>query len=296
MEEYLRDDAIRKAIAVYYIKEILDRDYKGRKIVFARDIAEVSLPYVSRWIQPADIKAIPTIEHIKRIEENTNYSIESMLKQTISMGDPFGILKNSEAAKKFRKVYSFGEERTHDDSPAHKSNLRTFAGHEYELFYLDAKDNKLHSFQIDRIREPEKEGILEIRMSRGKLEKEYIGTIVAPPELDRAFIFVSQKNGDGNYLDRGMIVLYFPQERARHNNNGYQCGVGAAMTLDRHAGHNVLFQRVVLLQKEIKTSPGIKRFIRSYLAQSVEGQSVLTIKDLPENQRKLYSYIAPNDQ
>ena len=68
MEEYLRDDAIRKAIAVYYIKEILDRDYKGRKIVFARDIAEVSLPYVSRWIQPADIKAIPTIEHIKRIE------------------------------------------------------------------------------------------------------------------------------------------------------------------------------------------------------------------------------------
>lgn len=302
--EFLQDDEVRKAVAVYYIRDMLDRDYKGKKHVFAREIIGVSMSWVSRWTQPRDMKAIPDAKHIRQIEAKTNYSVEMMLKQTVSAKDIYGILKDNPTAERIREEYSIGKELTHDDSDAHITNLSTLAGHRYDLFYLEPNSGEVGCFHLDRIEEPrdrvresgkKSKGRLELRMSRGKNENDYIGTIVAPPEMGKVFMFISQKNADGRYLDRGMVVLCFPQERVR-NSGGYQCGVGVAMTMDRHDPHNVLIQRVALRDMETAADPKINWFIREYLKKPVRGNSILTVDDLEENQKELYSFIRSGSQ
>ena len=289
MENYLEDKAIRKAIAVYYLKEIIEA--KGGTTKFAKEIAICSPPLVSRWINPDD-SIVPTAKRLEAIAEVIGYSTMSMLQKTLNTEDKHEILENSEKAKEFRAFYNIGEERTHDSSAPHIANLRAFSGKEYVLFYLDPRTKEQDKFHIDRIDEPKRTGYLEIWMSRNKKENDYIGTIVAPPELGKAFIFLSQKGDFGHYHDRGMIVLCFPQERVR-NSEGYMCGVGVAVTLDRHTTHDVLFQRVVLLQNGLKTDSKIKSFISTYLNKPITGGSVLMVSDLQLNQRELFSYIQP---
>ena len=297
MEMYLKDPTIRKAIAVYYIRDILEKHYKGKREEFARNIFDVSGPMLSRWtsLQKGEKSTCPTAEQINHLAKQTGYSVYFILQETLSQEDPHGLLKDSSAAKEFRRKYSIGEERTHDSSSAHIRNLRTFSGHQYELYYLDidpeTNEKEIDSFFIERINEPKESGYLEMRMSRDKEEEIYIGTILAPPNLNKAFIYLSQRNADAIYLDRGMAVLYFPQERARNSSTGYKCGVGVAVTLDRHNPQNILFQRIVVKQRSLKTDGEFTRFLEEYLSKPIQGNNVLTVTDLWESQHALYGHI-----
>lgn len=297
MEMYLKDPAIRKAVAVYYIRDILEKYYKGKREEFARNIFDVGVSMLSRWtsLQEDERGTCPTAEQINHFADISGYSVYSMLQVTLSQEDKYGILRNSTTAKEFRRKYSIGEERTHDSSPAHIRNLRTFSGHQYELYYLDidpeTNEKEIDSFFIERINEPKESGYLEMRMSRDKEEEVYIGTILAPPNLNKAFIYLSQRNADAIYLDRGMAVLYFPQERARNSSTGYKCGVGVAVTLDRHNPQNILFQRIVVKQKSLKTDNEFTKFLEEYLSKPIQGDNVLTVTDLWESQHALYGHI-----
>lgn len=297
MEMYLKDSAIRKAIAVYYIGNILEEHYKGKREDFAKTVFGKSGPTLSRWtsLQADERTTCPTIEQIKQLANQTGYSVYYILQETLSQEDKYGILRDSITAKEFRKKYSIGEERTHDSSPAHIRNLRTFSGHKYELFYLDidpeTNKKEIDSFITERINEPKESGYLEMRMSRDKEEEVYIGTILAPPNLNKAFIYLSQRNADAIYLDRGMAVLYFPQERARNSGEGFKCGVGVAITLDRHNPQNVLFQRIVVKQESLETDNSFREFLEEYLSKPIVGDNVLAVTDLWESQHALFGHI-----
>ncbi len=291
MEEYLEDSIILKAIAVYFLKKYLSSNDKG---IIQKDLAEkalfVSPSLVSRWCQHKD-KRFPSADQVKTIAVYTKYKISSIVEETLSADDKYNLLSKSNMAIEFRKKKGIGEWRTQDPSPAHIMNLRTFSGHKYKLYYLGSDNHKLESFNIERIGEPKKSGCIEMRMSRENSKEVYLGTIIAPPQLDRAFIYLSQKNADGICLDRGMIVLYFPQERARDIDN-YQCGVGVAMTMDRHHRH-VLLQRVVLLQTGLNKDDDMENYIQSFLNMPIEGDNVLMVTDLQDSQRDLFSHILP---
>lgn len=293
MEQAIQDASIRKAIAVYYIGEMLERDYKDRRADFAKDIVGKSPSLVSRWVSPNpnERETYPSVEQIKLISEKISRSVESMVQVAVTAKDQYGILKDSEAAKAYRLRNNIGEERTHDDSPAHIKNLRTFTGAEYNLYYLEAGSPEPVKFLIERVHEPESSGYIELRFSRNKKEENHTGTLIAPPQLNRAFIFLEQKNTDGIYIDRGMIVLYFPQERARQQ--GYQCGVGVTVSLDRHDQH-VLLQRVIIVRKELRIVPKAKCFMKSFLELPMPGENILMVADLKKNQRGLYRNLFPD--
>lgn len=291
MEEYLNDVCILKAIAVYFLKKYLVTNNRG---IIQKDLATkalfVSPSLVSRWCQPKD-KISPSAQQVKAIADYTQYSINNIVVEALSADDKYGLLKNSELAVAYRKKNGIGEWRTQDPSDAHITNLKTFSGHEYALYYLESDNHKRVSMTVKRVPNPKKSGCIEIRIIRGTNNEVYLGTIIAPPQIDRAFIYLSQKNDDGICLDRGMIVLYFPQERARDAGN-YQCGVGVAMTMDRHHRH-VLLQRVVLLQKDLNIDDDTYNYIDSFLNRPIKGENVLLVTDLQESQRELFSHILP---
>ena len=212
----------------------------------------------------------------------------ALVKEAVIAEDKYKILSHSKPViDAFKARNNYADARTHDPSPAHIANLRTFTGDGYKIYYLHRNaDNSLdtENFNVPRVGDPEDSGFTELFMPRdGRLE-DYTGTLIAPPELHRAFIFLEQKNKDGLYKDRGLIALYFPQDKVRQEKT-YQCGVGLMMSLHRTT-RETLFQRVVMIRDGNAVDEDC---VRKILEKPLGSGCVISVPDLRDDQSELYA-------
>lgn len=180
----------------------------------------------------------------------------------------------------------------------HKMNLRAFVYDKgYKIYYLHKGVESLdvEEMVVSPITKVEESGYDELRILQEATKYIYSGTLISPPELYRTFIFLERKNENGLYKDRGLITLYFPQDRVLKKKE-YFCGVGIMLSLDRNEKNkDILIQRVVMLREDHIIDDEAKTLIWDILNQPMNGGVLISVADTEQLHRRLYKHYHRND-
>lgn len=297
MREALQDSGIRKAIAVYVVAKKLDEGGRGSRRKCANALFHESESKLSQFCSGTTRNRIPTEDDIHEFARYLKIDEKQMVEKAIENDDTYHLLGQSKAViDDFRKRYYLGSLRTHDSSEGHKMNLLAFVGGQgYKLFYLHRKGEQfdVEEMSVDPISNVEDGWHNKLSIQQDATGYRYTGTMISPPELYRTFIFIERKNEGGLYKDRGLVVLYFPQDKVRVQGI-YQCGVGLMMSLDRNEKTNdVLFQRVVVVRKNHEINDPAKQCIWDILNTPMESGPLISIGDTERLHKQLYFHFHP---
>ena len=297
MEDALKDPGIRKAVAVYVVSKKMSERGRGSRKACADAIFQGSQARLSQFCSGITVDRIPTAHDIHQFAEYLQMDEEQMVEKAIDSDDEFHLLTNStEVIDGFRRRHNLGSFRTHDSSEGHKMNLQTFVGNlGYKLFYLHriGKEFSVEEMTVEPISNVADGWHNKLSIQQAATGYRYSGTMISPPELYRTFIFIERKNEDGLYKDRGLVVLYFPQDKVRVQGI-YQCGVGLMMSLDRNEKTNdVLFQRVVIVREDHTIDNEAKECIWDILTAPMESGALISIGDTERLHKKLYFHFHP---
>lgn len=299
MKDALRDTGIRKAIAVYPVNSWLTKKGRGAKKQCAFDLFNGSSSKLSQLCSGKQIYRIPTEEEIMKLAKYMSVPLDELIRQAIEMNDEHNLLRNSgEAIMDYQKRHNLGDYRTHDSSDGHKMNLRAFINeYGYKIYYLHkgAESLDVEEMVVSPITKVEESGYDELRIFQEATKYNYSGTLISPPELYRTFIFLERKNENGLYKDRGLITLYFPQDRVLKKKE-YFCGVGIMLSLDRNEKNkDILIQRVVMLREDHIVDDEAKTLIWNILNKPMNGGVLISVADTEQLHRELYKHYHKND-
>lgn len=290
----IADRGIRKAVCVAFLSNWFGKNGKVNRKAFSEKIG-VSQSMVTRWCSSTDKAACPPEKYFPDFEEFTGYSIDFMIQTVIHSEIALELSAESKKAiQEYLQRNNLDDYRTHDSSEAHIKNLRTFTGNEYHIYYPDpGGESNPACFYVARVFEPEKTGYIALTMRQypdESIRGSYSGTLIVPPQMRKAFIFLEKKDSDGLFVDRGMITLHYPQDKARKDKDGYRCGAGL-MTSIGHNGEQSL-RRVVMIKSDIRLSNGVKQAIKENLETPISSETQMIVSvELYDMHRKLYRSV-----
>ena len=282
MNIILKQPKIRKAIAVYVLKPWLDKGGPRAKTNFAKDLTSLSRLGQLYGTTDSTIERNPTEDEIDAIADRLQRTKDSLIMEAIMAEDKYHLLGNLEKPiREFKKRNNRGEFRTHDPSDPHIENLNTFCANDYKIYFL--RRNKVCFFDIAQVPSPIESGYIELIMpwKENDITNVYTGTLIAPPLLGWAFIFIEYKVGQ-YYRDRGVIAFNFPRDMEGEK---FIAGAGVMLSVDRDQDNNLLFQRVLIARSEDQIS---EEWIKYSLARPIELKDLMVLSDIEGKHNEVY--------